>query len=69
MSKRPPSSLVQTSVALPAPLLSWLDAEALAHGTSRNAHLTLLLAIHRQTGSNAELQRRVSAIEHRMKTL
>lgn len=55
--------LVPTSIALPQPLIDWLEEEAATHGLSRNAHVILLLSVLKQTGSNANLQRRVAALE------
>ena len=55
------------SFSLPPPVVDWLKNEADLCQTTTSAHLTLLLSIFKQTGSNAELQRRVSALEHRLK--
>lgn len=64
MSKR---KLIPSSIALPSTLWTWLDAEAAEHGLSRNAHVILLLSVLKQTGSNANLQRRVAALEAAMR--
>ena len=57
------------SISLPPDLSEWAKAEADACQMPFSAWLALTLAVLRQTGTNAELQRRVSAIEHRLKVI
>lgn len=51
---RPATALRPTCLALPVPLLAWLDQQAHAHGMSRNAYVGLLLHVARRDAERGE---------------
>jgi len=57
--------LVKTSVALPAPLLAWMDAEAAQLGFTRNAFVCFTLQLAKQT----PLAQDVRELKHRVEQL
>lgn len=52
-----------STVALPNAILPELDRLAREHGMSRSAYVLLLVRVNAQTGTLAELERRVGRLE------
>jgi hypothetical protein len=62
-------TLKRSSMALPAPLLEWLDDEAKSFGMTRNSFLTMKLMMCKETQHGERLRRletRVAQLEHKV---